>query len=60
MKSPPPEIKCKGISFQILSQFQIFFSVFGVYFSSNISISQVRFNIRETKHDTQVLKSLNY
>ena len=54
MKSPPPEIECKGIFFQI------HISVFGVYFSSNISISQVRFNIRETKHDTQVLKSLNY
>ena len=40
--------------------FQIHVSVFGVYFSNNISIPQVRFNIRETKHDTQVLKSLNY
>ena len=39
--------------------FQIHVSVFGVYFSNNISIPQVRFNIRETKHDTQVLKSLN-
>ena len=46
MKSPPPEALCAN------GVVQIHPPISGVNFSNNISIPQIRVNLRETEHDT--------
>lgn len=52
MKSPTPEAQC-AMQFQMQPPF------YGFHFPNDISITQVRVNMRETEHDT-IFETCNY